>query len=62
MKPYAGRHVEIRIRVMDAMDAPERRNDMEQTVLSVAREVQQDDRGHRLEPCRQRPRWKQPQP
>ena len=44
MKPYAGRHVEVEIGVVDPVQPPKRRHRMEHDVLKIDDEIEQQQR------------------
>ena len=52
MEAHAGRHVELEVGVVHAVQPPQRRHRMEQHVLQVDGEIEQDDRGDDGKPGR----------
>jgi hypothetical protein len=60
MESQTRRHVEIRVRMVDAMDAPQHGHGVEDQMLRVDREVQDNDRAHDPDPRRERQRREQP--
>lgn len=57
MKAHARGHVEIQIRVVHAMEPPERRNGMQQHVLQIDRQIEGRHREQDHEPARERTAW-----
>ncbi|EKD39407.1 MAG: hypothetical protein ACD_75C00419G0003 [uncultured bacterium] len=51
MKPQAGSQIEIEIRVMHPMEAPEDRDGVMQDMLHINDQVQQDKAADKFQPC-----------
>src|SRR5262245_38927472 len=60
MEARPGRYVDVEVRVVDPVEAPQRRHGVERHVLEVDREVQEDDRERDRDPARNRERVDEP--